>query len=129
MAIPSLNPYLAPSLVCPACGDVIAPEVARMNKHRVSEVVYLCANPATNCAWKVNVSLQHVAGEMTSIAPTDLEDRRNQAMQFAEFRTKREAQISQLIAILPKLLKVADLALDTAELPAEIEQTAVEVGI
>lgn len=110
--IPSLNPYLAPSVICPNCGDVVHPETVAMGKGRISEVRYYCVNEEKDCGWSLNVSLQHAAGEISGVKPEDLDKRREAARELKEFKGKGDATIRELIAMAPSLKQLVRMLIE-----------------
>lgn len=103
MAVPSLNPVSAPTVICPNCKNLIQPEVEPTKKRGMPDIRYVCANEASNCTWVMVLSQQHIMGDMSQLKPEEVESRRAQAAAAQDMKDKHEAQVRKLIMLLPHI--------------------------
>ena len=115
--LPPLNPLQAPNVICPSCGEIVPPTPTRETKKqpdgqtavskKITEIRYICVNPAKNCAWYVSATLVHVLGEGPfSLKDSERDQLREERKNLEEYSAVREKQMSELFAMLPRLRRI-----------------------
>lgn len=69
--VPALNPYLAPNIICPDCGDVEPPKVRQMANGKLTEIYYIHRNEERGCEWVHIPTMMHSTGQTRRIKPED----------------------------------------------------------
>jgi len=109
MKVPSLNPFIAPVVVCPNCSSLVPPQVESTNSKKAVDIVYVCVNEEKDCGWKLVVSKQHVLGEIGNMKPEDVEKLRAEARALVDFNRQREASLRKLLTMVPVLSRMAQI--------------------